>query len=325
MKAPLRFGVMTLQTVPWPVLAERWRILDASAFDSAWVGDHLTLSRIADAPLLEGWTALPALAALTHRIRVGTMVTSITYRNPVLLAKQAATVDQISDGRLELGIGAGGNPRDHAMAGVPAWNAGERVARFREFIEIIDRLLRSNSPSGQTVGQMEEGDSPGYDGRYYRTQADRLAPGPIQCPGPPLTLAALGPVTIKLAAQYADSWNSYVMRPASPDDGLRITRDRVGMLEEACAAIDREPSTIVRSLLCWPFMPESPFTSLEAFRDFVGRYTDIGIQEFIFYWAREEAPALGADASWAERSLDRVTLDWLNDEAIPAVRAARRE
>lgn len=259
---PLRFGVMTLQSIPWPVLAERWSVLDASTFDSAWVGDHLTLSRFPDSPLLEGWTALPALAILTHRIRLGTMVTSIAYRNPVLLAKQAATLDQISDGRLEFGIGAGGNPRDHAISGVPNWNAGERVARFREFIEIVDRLLTSASPSGQTAGKMEEGDTPGYEGRYYRTQADRLAPQPVQRPRPPLTLAAFGPVTIKLAAQYADSWNPYVMRPSSPEDALRLTRDRIGMLEDACATIGRDPSTIVRSLLCWPFMPESPFTSL---------------------------------------------------------------
>jgi alkanesulfonate monooxygenase SsuD/methylene tetrahydromethanopterin reductase-like flavin-dependent oxidoreductase (luciferase family) len=307
---------MTLQVLPWPTLAQRWEVLDASGFDSAWVGDHFSLARLPGTPLFEGWTLLAALAARTARIRLGPMVTTITYRNPALLAKQALTLDHIADGRLELGIGAGGNPHDHAMTGVPAWEVKERVGRFREFVEIVDALLRQGPDHHETTT---------YTGRYYGVEGAALAPGSLQRPRPPLTLAALGRASITLAARYADTWNSFVMRPVSAADALTLTRDRSAMLEDACAAVNRDPTTIVRSLLSWPFMPETPFASLQAFRDFVGRYAEIGIEEFIFYWSREDVPLLAADADWAERSLDRATLDWLTVEAIPAVRADRGE
>jgi hypothetical protein len=111
----------------------------------------------------------------------------------------------------------------------------------------------------------------------------------------------------------------------SATDALTLTKDRVAMLEDACTAVNRDPTAIVRSLLSWPFMPETPFASLQAFRDYIGRYAEIGIEEFIFYWSREDVPLLAADADWAERSLDRATLDWLAAEAIPAVRADRGE
>ncbi len=307
MEHMLRFGIMTLQNIPWSTLLERWRLLDASTFDSAWVADHFVTGRLPTAPWLEGWTLLAALAGQTQRIRLGPMVTTITYRNPAVLAKQALTLDHISNGRLELGIGAGGNPADASMTGVPAWDTRERVGRFREFVELVDLLLRQETTT--------------YAGRYYQVQDARMIPAPVQQPRPPLTLAALGPTTIRLAATYADVWNSYVLPPLSVHEALQTTKARVALLNDACVAAGRNPATIRRSLLCWPLMPDTPFASLDAFRDFIGRYTEIGINEFIFYWMREDLPAIGPDASWIPRSLDRATLEWLAAEAIPIVKA----
>ena len=151
-----------------------------------------------------------------------------------------------------------------------------------------------------------------------------MIPPPVQQPRPSLTLAALGPTTIKLAATYADVWNSYVLPPLSAQEALQTTKERVGILNDACAAAGRDPSTIRRSLLCWPLMPDTPFASLDAFRDFIGRYTESGINEFIFYWMREDVHIVGLDASWIPRSLDQETLEWLAAEAIPIVRAEQK-
>jgi len=107
MERGLRFGVITIQNVPWPTLVERWQYLDELGFDSAWVADHFTNHRERAEPWLECWTLLSALATYTGQIRIGTMVTNITFHNPAVLARQALTVDHVSGGRLELGIGAG--------------------------------------------------------------------------------------------------------------------------------------------------------------------------------------------------------------------------
>lgn len=310
MEHKLHFGIMTLQNLPWPTLLQRWRLLDASTFDSAWVADHFVSARLPNMLWLDGWTLLAALASQTRRIRLGPLVTTITYRNPAVLAKQALTLDHLSNGRLELGIGAGGNPADASMTGVPAWDTRERVDRFREFVELVDTLLRQETTT--------------YAGRYYQVQDARMIPAPVQQPRPPPTLAALGPTTIKFAASYADVWNSYVLPPLSVQQALQTTKERVGILNDACAAAGRDPTTIRRSLLCWPLMPETPFDSLDAFRDFIGRYTEIGISEFIFYWMRDDLPTIGLDASWIPRSLDRATLEWLAAEAIPIVKADQR-
>ena len=307
MERKLHFGIMTLQNIPWPTLLDRWRLLDASTFDSAWVADHFVTARLPNAPWLEGWTLLAALASQTRRIRLGPLVTTITYRNPAILAKQALTLDHISNGRLELGIGAGGNPADASMTGVPAWDTRERVGRFREFVELVDTMLRQETTT--------------YAGRYYQVQEATIIAAAVQQPRPPITLAAPDRTTIKLAAKYADTWNSYVLPPLSVQDALQTTKERVAILNDACAAAGRDPATIRRSLLCWPLMPDTPFASLDAFRDFIGRYTEVGINAFIFYWLREDLPAIGADASWIPRSLDRATLEWLAAEAIPIVKA----
>jgi alkanesulfonate monooxygenase SsuD/methylene tetrahydromethanopterin reductase-like flavin-dependent oxidoreductase (luciferase family) len=118
----LHFGVMTIQNISWPALVERWQYLDELGFDSAWVADHFTNPWYPDEPWFEGWTLLSALATHTRKIRLGTMVTNISLHNPAVLARQALTVDHVSGGRLELGIGAGGAPTDHTMTGVPDWD-----------------------------------------------------------------------------------------------------------------------------------------------------------------------------------------------------------
>ncbi len=307
MKRELRFGVATLQNAPWNTLVERWQCLDEFGFDSAWVADHFVNPFFPSEPFLEGWTLLSALATHTRRIRLGTMVTNISLHNPAVLAKQALTVDHVSGGRLELGVGAGGAPADHTMTGIPDWEPPERAARLREAVEIVDRMLRDEVTT--------------YRGRYYQVEGAEMHPAPIQKPRPPLTVAALAPKSLRTAARYADSWNSLVDPGLSVQQALETTRQRNEMLDEYCTQIGRDPGEISRSLLAWPFMPETPFDSDDAFHDFVGRYREVGIDEFIFYWLREEALEYGYDRSMVERSADRATLERLAGEVIPALRA----
>lgn len=142
----LRFGIWTPQVTPWPEIARRWRQIEQLGFHSVWVVDHFVNPYRHASDWYEAWTLLAALAASTSTIRVGTLVTNIIYRNPALIARQALTVDHISRGRLELGIGAT-FPHDasHAMTGVEVWGARERADRFRETIEIVDHMLRYES------------------------------------------------------------------------------------------------------------------------------------------------------------------------------------
>lgn len=273
MERGLRFGVVTLQNAPWTTLVERWQYLDELGFDSAWVADHFVNPFFPSEPFLDGWTLLSALAAHTRRIRLGTMVTNISLHNPAVLTKQALTVDHVSGGRLELGLGSGGAPLDHAMTGAPDWTPPERAARLREFVEILDQLLRNEVTT--------------YQGHYYRVENSELHPAPIQKPRPRLTLAALASKSLRTLAEYADSWNTLADPDMSVQQALETTRRRNEMLDEYCEEVGRDPDEITLSLLAWPFMPETPFDSNDAFHELVGRYREAGMNEFIFYWLRE--------------------------------------
>jgi alkanesulfonate monooxygenase SsuD/methylene tetrahydromethanopterin reductase-like flavin-dependent oxidoreductase (luciferase family) len=290
---------MTLQNLGWPTLVEHWKEVEALGYDSLWVADHFAISSKAGETWFDGWSLLAALATLTSKIRIGTLVTNIIYRYPAVIARQALTVDHISGGRLELGIGATSKrDRAHRMIGIENWPTAERTQRFRETVEIVDLMLRQ-----ETIC---------YTGRYYQINEAQMGPAAIQKPRPPLTIAAHGPTTLKLAAQYADSWNSYGGFDISPKETLQVTRQRNELLNEFCAKIGRDPQAIRRSFLAG-LTADTPLASLEAFYDFVGRFQEIGINEFIFYYDYQDlGPGQG---------MDREMLERVAREAIPKVKA----
>jgi len=267
----VRFGIVTDQNLPWSTLVERWRLFEALGFDSAWDCDHFIQPSRPTGPYFEAWTLLAALAAVTDRIRIGVLVSCNTFRHPSLLAKEALTVDHVSNGRLELGLGAGWYEPEHPMFGIDLPPPAELVGRYREAVELVDGLLRHDTTS--------------YTGQFYQVREATMRPRPVQQPRPPLMLAAHKRKMLRIVAEYADTWNSF----GTPDE----MRARNAILDEHCAAIGRDPNAIVRSLYGWAaMMPHDPWASLDAFQDMVGRYAEAGVNEFLIDQPRPEQQAV---------------------------------
>jgi alkanesulfonate monooxygenase SsuD/methylene tetrahydromethanopterin reductase-like flavin-dependent oxidoreductase (luciferase family) len=301
MSRNLSFGVITIQNTPWPSMVERWLRFEALGFDSVWLADHFYNYVAPEQPFWEAWTSLAALAVHTSRIRVGTLVSQIPFRNPALFASEALTVDHISNGRLEIGLGTGsqGDP-GNTMMGLENWPPAERVARFREYIEIVDTLLCNGTAD--------------YQGTYYQAKEASLNPRPVQKPRPPITIAALGPSMLRIAARYADRWNTYPAGTTSEPEAFRVLKERNAQLDDACAQIGRDPSEISRSILVYYRLGDlRPFASVGAFEDYVGGYREAGINEFMFYHPLKE---------WYKSStdVDEEVFEQVATEVIPRLK-----
>ncbi|MBA2520024.1 MAG: LLM class flavin-dependent oxidoreductase [Chloroflexia bacterium] len=257
----LQFGIQTTATRPWPEMVELWQRAEALGFDSCWLPDHLIPPFNRSGPIFEAWTLLAGLATVTDRVRIGILVSCNTFRHPPLLAKEAVTVDHLSGGRLEFGLGAGWFAPEHEMFGLELPAAKELVDRFREAVELCHLLFTQEITS--------------YDGRYYQLREAPFRPPALQRPRPPFTLGAHGPKMLRIVAEYAHRWNS------TGTVAEMTARNRV--LDEQCAAIGRDPATILRSHLYVPgiLTDERPWDSTEAFLDFVGRFREAGVTEFI--------------------------------------------
>jgi F420-dependent oxidoreductase-like protein len=277
-------------------MVERWRLVEALGFDSLWDFDHLNQPSRPEGPYLEAWTTLAALAVHTTRVRIGVLVSSNTFRHPAVLAKQAVTLDVMSGGRLDVGMGAGWFVPEHEAFGIEFAPPGERVSRFREAVEVVDRLLRHERTS--------------YAGRYYRLRDAVCLPRPVQRPRPPLVLAGHGPRMLRIVAEHADVWNSF----GTPAE----MRERGALLAEHCRQIGRDPAAIRRSLYGWATqtpgegwaderaggwaaslargdrrLPADPWASAQACLDFIETYREAGIDHFVIDAPRaEQLPAM---------------------------------
>jgi alkanesulfonate monooxygenase SsuD/methylene tetrahydromethanopterin reductase-like flavin-dependent oxidoreductase (luciferase family) len=254
------FGLCTDQNLPWVEHRDRWKYFESLGFASLWDCDHYQQPSRPNGPYFEGWTLLAALAAETTTARLGVLVTSNTFRHPALVAKMAATVDHISGGRVEVGLGAGWFVPEHEAFGIPFPEPPELVARYREAVQVIDAMLREEVTS--------------FQGSYYHLTDAPACPLPLQRPRPPLTLGAHGPRMLRIVAEYADRWNSH----GAPAE----IAQRNAILDEHCMAIGRDPASIIRSLYVWAALaPVDPWSSVDAFEEIVGIYAEAGIREFI--------------------------------------------
>jgi F420-dependent oxidoreductase-like protein len=232
MAPTVRIGIQTGQdNVEWPHLLDFWRFLDReTAFHSVWTIDHFVPPTGADisGPCMEGWTALAAGAAATERLRVGCLVTGNTYRHPSVLAKMAATVDQISNGRLEFGIGAAWHEPEHRVYGIPFPSVKERQDRLEEAVQVIKLLFDAEGPVS-------------FRGRHYLLEDAPFAPKCVQQPHAPIFIGGGGEQrTLRTAARYADAMN--VSGP------LDTVRHKIAVLERHCRDAGRNPDEITKSL-----------------------------------------------------------------------------
>lgn len=298
----LQVGVLVVQNLAY----DRWRSrvleLERLGYDGVYVWDHLVhRTQARTDPLFDGLTLLAAAAEFSSRLRLGTLVASPTVRHPVLLAKQAMTIDNVSHGRMELGIGAAGVLLDYQVLGIEPWSKAEQVQRFRETVQVVDATLR-----GATS----------YDGEHWSGRNATMAPNSVQRPRLPLTLAAHGPKTLAIAGRYADCWNTMTLRDLPPDEVLSQTASRGRLLDEAAREAGRDPSLIRRSVLIgsrdWPVL-----SSPEAFREAVLRYAGIGVSEIVLVHPdhpAEEGVAHGYAAPGIVQRLAEEVLPALRDE-----------
>lgn len=264
---PLRFGLVLGQRATWPDLADRAREAEELGFDVLHVVDHFYGLRDVMDPTHEAWTILGGFALVTSRIRLGVMVCGNTYRNPAFLLKQAVTVDQMSNGRVDFGVGTGWAVREHEAYGWELPSPAVLVERFAEALAIWELLQREERTT--------------YDGRHYQILDAPFEPKPVNG-RLPLLIGASGPKMLRLTALYADIWNAR----GGPEEAGAGNR----LLNTLCAEEGRDPAAIVRGV-----SPRLNFlTSVAAFEEHVAAYRAEGITDFEIPWPRtpEELPVL---------------------------------
>ena len=276
MPPTLRFQVLLLPNVPWEVLKERSVRLEQLGIEVAAIADHFVDWTNPPSPWFESWTALTGLAAATKTIRLTTAVTQIPLRNPAMFARQALTLDHISNGRIEVGLGTGITVDPSCdMIGIPNWEPRERVARLAEYVEIVDRLLRDEVTT--------------FEGEFYQIDGAYMNPRPVQMPRPPIMVGALGPVMMRHAARSADSWNSLSFH-ASFEDQIDETRRRADLMDGYCAELGREPATLRRSYLMFDATARPRggsidyYDSTDRFEEMANRIVDLGMDELGLYY-----------------------------------------
>lgn len=275
----MRTGVVILPDQPWPDLRARWREAEALGFSTAWTYDHLSWRSLRDGPWLGTMPLLGAVAEATSVIRFGTLVTSPNFRHPALLAKDAMTLDQLSNGRLDLGIGAGGMGYDAQALGAAPLTPGERSSRFGEFTAAVDLLLREPSTS--------------FAGDFYTAIDSRTLPGCVQRPRVPFTIAAAGPKALRVAAAYGDTWVTFgPTAPAeSPQAWFTAVASQSAELDRSCAAVDRDPGTLRRMALVGLELGWAQESS-GAWQDFRGTLAELGFTDVTVHWPRPNDPQL---------------------------------
>jgi probable F420-dependent oxidoreductase len=239
-RRPLKVGIQLPEVereVRWPEYVAMARLAEDVGFDSLWLGDHLlyrTPSLGTRGPW-EAWTMLSALAASTSRILLGPLVACTSFHNPAVLAKMAATVDEVSGGRLILGLGAGWNETEYKAFGFPF---DRRISRFEEAFTIIRSLLRD--------GQVD------FAGQFYEARDCELLPRPDRPGGPPLLVGSKGERMLSITLPHVDAWNVWFVDTGNRPEGVPLLRDQV---DSACRAVGRDPAEVERTVAVLVRMP----------------------------------------------------------------------
>jgi alkanesulfonate monooxygenase SsuD/methylene tetrahydromethanopterin reductase-like flavin-dependent oxidoreductase (luciferase family) len=264
----MRFG-LKVNAAGWDDASYWAGVAEDAGFDGLWTGDNLRNPRDAAIPVHDGPTVIAGWAATTRRIRVGLLIANVVFRHPTVLAKQATTLDHISGGRFDLGIGSGVWPTDHGMAGTPMWTARERAERLDEFVTVVERLLT--------------GDVADHDGPHYPYSLAAMTPGTVQ-ERLPLIIAANAPRALAVVAAHGDGWVTFP-GAATEEEFYAKSIERSEALD---AALDGR--AIRRLLLAYGQI--DPWASEEGFGQLVERYGRIGFDELVVYAPKEHERAV---------------------------------
>lgn len=282
----MRFGLVILPQYEWPEAGRLWRDAERLGFDHAWTYDHLSWRGLAG----ERWHAtiptLTAAAVATERIRLGTFVASPNFRHPVPFAKDAATLDQVSGGRVVLGLGSGGTGFDAYVLGQGELTSRERYDRFREFTEALDVLLRFERGSRRGIS---------YSGDWFSAAGARMVGEPAQEPRMPFLIAANGPRSMRLAARLGSGWVTTGPTADTDDAWWSGVAELTARLDEACAAEGREPGDLDR-VLSLDDDERYSMTSVDAFEEAVGRARELGFTDVVSHRPREHGLYAGSEA-----------------------------
>ncbi len=272
----MKLSTVILPHERWHRARATWERAELLGFHAAYTYDHLSWRSFRDGPWFDAMTTLAAASQVTSRIGLGTMVTSPNFRHPVPLAKELLSLDDLSRGRLIVGIGSGGTGFDAGALGGEVWDRRERSDRFAEFVQRLDQLLT--------------GEETTETGHFYSAYEVVRHPPPLAVPRPPFVVSALGPRAMEVAAEFGQGWVTTGARPGR--DGVPTEEDvaaQIRMLDAALEARGRAPATVRRVLLDG-FTEERPLESVDAFVDVVGRFGRVGIDEFVVHWPVPESP-----------------------------------
>ncbi|MCF3128995.1 LLM class flavin-dependent oxidoreductase [Streptomyces olivochromogenes] len=275
-----------------------WIRAEQLGFHTAYTYDHLSWRSFRDGPWFGAIPTLTAAAAATEQLRLGTLVTSPNFRHPVTLAKELISLDDISGGRVTLGIGAGGTGFDATAllkGGEDPWTPRERADRLAEFVPLLDRLLTEDSVS--------------CEGTYYSAHEARNIPGCVQRPRLPFAVAATGPRGLRLAARHGQAWvttgDPRLYENGTPEQSVQALRGQAEKLAETCAALGRDVNELDKILLTG-FTPDRsrPLESLDAFVDFAGRHQELGFTELVIHW-----PIPDSDFAADEKVFEQIAME----------------
>ena len=289
----MQLGVLILPEHRWADAEPLWQLAEELGFDHAWTYDHIAWRSLRESPWFAAIPTLTAAALATSTIRLGTLVASPNFRHPVPFARELISLDDISDGRLTVGLGSGGEGWDATILGQEAWSPVERADRFDEFVEVLDRVLRGPVTTSA--------------GRYYSADGAPNHPGCVQQPRVPFAIAATGARGIRLAVAHADIWvtngdRAHVGPPLAVAEGVEVVQEQMQRVDAACAAAGRDPASLRRLVLTGARL-DPGFASRAAFKETNAAYAAIGITDLVVHWPRPTEP-YAADVAVLEHLVD---------------------
>jgi alkanesulfonate monooxygenase SsuD/methylene tetrahydromethanopterin reductase-like flavin-dependent oxidoreductase (luciferase family) len=285
----VRIGLVILPSDRWSVARRQWEWADGAGFDAAWTYDHIRWGGMPDGPWLAAVPVLAGAAAVTERIRLGTLVATPNFRHPVTLARDALALDDLSGGRLDLGLGPGSEGPDATALGQEAWTPADRLTRFEEFLRVLQPIV-DGQPTARTSMRTA----------HYSAVEAPSTPGALQHPLP-LTIAAGGPRGLRLAARYGRAWVTIGptgRRPRTAETTLEGVRRQIPLLQDACRSVGRAPSSLDKILLWTPTEPS--IRSLDQFDELVAPYAELGFDQFVVHHPAQTGP-YGGDVATFEQ------------------------